>query len=61
MMQKKEIMEWLQVLPDDALVAVDDGGLALLVVEPGKGGHIDAQKSIYLEVGGVPEEEEAQP
>ena len=44
-----EIKEWLNTLPADALVGVDDGGLCLRVV----GDHIP-----YCEIGGLPDEEE---
>lgn len=39
------IMKWLSTLPPDALVGVDDGGLALRVVD---------DKDIYFEIGGIP-------
>ena len=41
-----EIMEWLETLNDDDLVAIDDGGLCLCVVD---------DPDVYLEVGGIPE------
>lgn len=43
-----EVKSWLDTLPKWAEVAVDDGGLSLVVV-----GH----ENVYLEVGGVPEDE----
>lgn len=41
-MPKEEIIAWLNTLPDGSLIAIDDGGLTLVV--PGS----DA----YLEIGG---------
>lgn len=49
MMRKKEIERWLSTLPDNADVAVDEGGLNLVEVK-GDGEVGEA----YLEVGGVP-------
>jgi hypothetical protein len=46
MMAKREIQAWLDTLPADALIGIDDGGLAL---ETTTG---------YLEVGGYSEEDE---
>lgn len=48
-MTVEEVMLWLNNWADDALVAIDDGGLALVLV-----GQEDAA---YLEVGGIPEDE----
>lgn len=48
-MTVKEIREWLNSLAADELVAVDDGGLTLVVV---------GDERVYCEVGGIPEEEE---
>lgn len=45
-MEKSELQEWLNTLPDDAVIAVDDGGLTL--VQVGTGG------KTYCEVGGEP-------
>tara|TARA_B100000929_G_scaffold33562_5_gene24325 strand:- start:848 stop:1018 length:171 start_codon:yes stop_codon:yes gene_type:complete len=53
MMSKKEIERWLSTLPDDADVAIDEGGLCLVEVND-DGSEGDA----YLEVGMTPAEEE---
>jgi hypothetical protein len=45
-MTVSEIKEWLDSLPADALVGIDDGGLALQ--------QIGAEA--YLEIGGIPED-----
>jgi hypothetical protein len=49
MMRSKEIQDWLDTLGDDAEVAIDDGGLMLVLVD---------NPDVYLEVGGVPPEYE---
>jgi hypothetical protein len=48
-MPVRKIREWLDSLRDDQEVGVDEGGLCLEVV--------DAPEE-YLEVGGLPEDEE---
>ena len=48
MMAKQEIVRWLNTLPEDAQIGVDEGGQCL----EEHGG--DA----YLEIGGLPEDEE---
>jgi len=45
MISKQELMQWLETLPDDAEVGIDDGGLTLQV-ESGEE---------WIEVGGMPE------
>jgi hypothetical protein len=45
----KELREWLDAIPQDALIGVDDGGLTLQVAD-------DA--NAYIEVGGLPESSE---
>ena len=45
-----ELREWLDTLSDEASIAVDDGGLALVEV----GG------DTYLEVGGLPLDDETE-
>lgn len=52
MMSKKEIERWLATLPDDANVAIDEGGLCLVEVND-DGSESDA----YIEVGLTPDEE----
>lgn len=42
MMHKSEIINWLNTLPEDASVAIDEGGLTLIEVDG----------EAYLEVGG---------
>lgn len=42
----RELIEWLQTLPPNDAVAVDNGGLTLV--------HLGGEA--YLEVGGIPEE-----
>ncbi len=47
MMTVKEVKDWLNVMPDDSCVAVDEGGLTLVMV---------GNEGLYLEVGGVPDD-----
>lgn len=49
MMNVVEVRCWLAAIPEDHHVAVDDGGLTLVEVEDNKN---------YIEIGGVPEDEE---
>ena len=51
MMQVRDVKRWLDSLHEDASIAVDEGGLAL--VEVGTNGET------YLEIGCEPEREEA--
>lgn len=44
-----ELQAWLATLPADGFVAVDGGGLALVLVE---------DPDTYYEVGGIPDPEE---
>ncbi len=46
MVSKKELQNWLETLPSDAMVGVDEGGLILEVQD----------SEAYYEVGGMPEE-----
>lgn len=48
-MTPQQIINWLQTLPADAQVGVDEGGLTL-IAHDGKGGQLG-----WLEVGGIPE------
>jgi hypothetical protein len=48
-MPVQELKEWLNNLPPDAEVGVDEGGLCLRVV---------GDDETYYEVGGLPEDEE---
>ena len=45
MMNAGQVREWLAGLNDDTDVAIDDGGLMLVLVD---------NPDVYLEVGGVP-------
>ena len=44
-MNKTEVQGWLEQLPHNARIAIDDGGLCLVVV---------GDETDYCEVGGVP-------
>jgi len=46
----RELREWAKSLPDDADVAVDDGGLVL----------VEVAGEAWLEVGGEPEQQESE-
>lgn len=46
----EELKEWLSSLAGEDQVAIDDGGLALVLV--------DHEDEVYFEIGGVPEDEE---
>lgn len=48
-MPAREVLEWLENLPEDAKVGVDDGGLCLRVV---------GDEDNYCEIGGLPEDDE---
>jgi len=45
----KELKKWINTLPDNISVGIDEGGLILQVV---------GNSDVYLEVGGLPEEDE---
>jgi hypothetical protein len=45
----RHVIKWLQILPPDAEVGVDEGGLTLIVV---------GDPEPYFELGGVPDEDE---
>lgn len=47
-MEAKEIKEWLATVADDKMIAIDEGGLTLMV----KG------ERSYIEVGGIPLDED---
>lgn len=55
MMRTKDLIEWLQTLPADSHVGIDDGGLALQAVSS-HGLVMDA----YIEVGGIPDNDESE-
>lgn len=44
MMSKSEVLDWVQALPDDAEIGIDDGGLTITTPD-GQG---------WLEIGGIP-------
>ncbi len=46
---KHDLIRWLNTLPEDAHVGIDEGGLTLECVE-------DVQA--YMEVGGMPEDDD---
>jgi hypothetical protein len=47
-MRKEEVEAWLKTIPPETWIAIDDGGLSLVVVD---------NQDVYIEVGGLPEEE----
>lgn len=50
-MVAKDVKEWLNTVPDDHLIAIDDGGMLLVDVD-------EKEDDVYLEIGGIPDEEE---
>ena len=51
MMKVRQVREWLDALDNESEVAIDDGGLMLMLV-------LVDNPDVYLEVGGVPPEYE---
>lgn len=49
MISKKELLKWLDTLPAKADIAIDEGGICLIVPS------IKASE-VYIEVGGAPDE-----
>ena len=47
---KAELTNWLATFKDEDLIAIDEGGLALVLV--------GQENEAYLEIGGIPEDEE---
>jgi hypothetical protein len=45
MMSKQDVSAWLDTLPEDAEIGIDDGGLCLQMHD----------SEAYLEIGGLPE------
>ena len=41
---KRDLIDWLADLPNDALIGIDDGGLTLRVID----------REDYFEIGGLP-------
>lgn len=59
MMKASEVKEWIKDIDDDADLAIDDGGLCLVVVGDKRGEGLEAYEfGDYLEIGGVPLDEE---
>jgi hypothetical protein len=52
MMKASELKAWVATLNDDDIVAIDDGGLAIIAITPGNG--IDA----FIELGCMPRDED---
>lgn len=55
MMNRNEVLEWVQSLSPDACIGIDEGGLCLREIGPD-----DRPTGAYCEVGGIPEEIEAE-
>lgn len=53
MMRTTDVLKWLSRQPDDAFVAIDDGGLTLVIVDAE--GLVTDQ---YCEIGGVETDDE---
>ena len=53
MMTVAEVIDWLQTLPPDSSVGVDDGGLCLREVSAK-----NSMTNAYCEIGGIPEDVE---
>jgi hypothetical protein len=53
MIGKAELLRWVKTLSAESCVGIDEGGLCLCEVGPD-----DQVTEAYIEVGGVPEEEE---
>lgn len=51
MIKAAELKRWLESLSEDADVAIDDGGLAIVELDE-RGNDTGA----YLEIGGIPDE-----
>ena len=49
MMEASEVQQWLSNLDPDDLVAIDEGGLTLIVV---------GRPDQYIEIGGEPDDDE---
>lgn len=50
-MMVKEIKDWLESLDNGDFVGINDGGLCLEAV---------GDRNIYLEIGGIPQDEEGE-
>lgn len=50
MMSVADVLAWLNTLPVDSAVTIDDGGLMLVEVDCA-----GCQTEAYLEIGGLPE------
>lgn len=49
-MSKIEVARWLETLPADAEVAIDEGGMCLV--------EVGTDVEVYCEVGGEPDEDD---
>lgn len=47
-MSKQDILNWINTIPDNSEIGIDEGGLTLQVIN---------DPEVYLEVGGIPEED----
>lgn len=56
MMEVKEVKRWLNTIPDEMMIGVDDGGLSLSIIHP----LALVETGEYCEIGGIPTEEEAE-
>jgi hypothetical protein len=52
----KEVKQWLDTLPDDAVVGIDDGGLTLVCFDDRITVDFGPVGQAYIEVGGLPDE-----
>jgi hypothetical protein len=55
MISIRELKDWLEQLNDEDGIAIDDGGLTLVVFTEGETTRPDGN---YIEVGGIPLDEE---
>ena len=53
MIAKNELKAWLNTLPDDSSVAIDDGGLTLVEIDSST-----EETGNYIEIGGTPVEDD---
>jgi hypothetical protein len=51
---KEEVTEWLDAIPDHVLVAIDDGGLALVASNTAGSFTSEPTDGPYFEIGGTP-------
>jgi hypothetical protein len=53
MVNKAELLRWVNTLDDNSCIGVDEGGLCLVEVLPD-----NTRGEAYCEIGGIPEEAE---